>query len=98
MKLATSVDGGDGATYSAFVANFPSAVAQVMEETARAVGVDINLLLGRGEETTGGRDKSSIVADTVLTTPVTLVAGVRYRVAAYTGGDRKSTRLNSSHT
>lgn len=45
----TIVDGGDGASYSAFVANFPAAVARVMEETARAVGVDINLLLGRKE-------------------------------------------------
>ena len=31
----------------------------------RALGLGDHLLLGRGEESTGGRDKSSIVADTV---------------------------------
>ena len=44
------VDGGDGQAYSAFVANFPAAVARVMAETARAVGVDVRALLGRREE------------------------------------------------
>ena len=44
------VDGGDGQAYGAFVANFPAAVARVMAETARAVGVDIRSLLGGGEE------------------------------------------------
>lgn len=39
------VDGGDGQAYSAVVANFPAAVARVMEETARAVGVDVRTLL-----------------------------------------------------
>src|SRR5699024_11707329 len=32
---------------------------------ARGIGLGEFLLLGRGEETTGGRDKSSILADTV---------------------------------
>jgi flotillin len=40
------VDGGDGQAYAAFVANFPAAVARVMAETARAVGVDVRALLG----------------------------------------------------
>ena len=44
------VDGGDGQAYAAFVANFPAAVARVMAETARAVGVDIRALLGGREE------------------------------------------------
>jgi flotillin len=42
----TIVDGGDGQAYAAFVANFPAAVARVMAETARAVGVDVRSLLG----------------------------------------------------
>jgi len=46
----TIVDGGDGQAYGAFVANFPAAVARVMAETARAVGVDIRSLLGGREE------------------------------------------------
>ena len=44
------MDGGDGQAYAAFVANFPAAVARVMEETARAVGVDMRTLLGGREE------------------------------------------------
>ena len=43
------VDGGDGEAYSAFVANFPAAVARVMGETARAVGLDVRSLLGQKE-------------------------------------------------
>ena len=35
------VDGGDGQAYAAFVANYPAAVARVMAETARAVGLDV---------------------------------------------------------
>ena len=46
------VDGGDGNAYAAFVANFPAAVARVMAETARAVGVDVRAVLGSKE---GGR-------------------------------------------
>jgi flotillin len=44
------VDGGDGAAYAAFVANFPAAVARVMAETARALGVDLRTLLGSREK------------------------------------------------
>jgi flotillin len=44
------VDGGDGRAYAAFVANFPAAVARVMAETARAVGVDVRSLLGTKEK------------------------------------------------
>lgn len=43
------VDGGDGEAYAAFVANFPAAVARVMDETARAVGMDVRALLARTE-------------------------------------------------
>jgi flotillin len=43
------VDGGDGLAYAAFVANFPAAVARVMAETARAVGLDVRSLLGQKE-------------------------------------------------
>ena len=43
------VDGGDGQAYSAFVANFPAAVARVMSETANAVGLDIRSMLGGKE-------------------------------------------------
>jgi flotillin len=43
------VDGGDGQAYAAFVANFPAAVARVMAETARALGVDVKALLGGAE-------------------------------------------------
>jgi len=45
----TIVDGGDGQAYAAFVANFPAAVAKVMGETARAVGLDVRQLLGQKE-------------------------------------------------
>ena len=45
----TIVDGGDGQAYAAFVANFPAAVARVMGETARAVGLDVRTLLGQKE-------------------------------------------------
>ena len=41
------VDGGDGEAYAAFVANFPAAVARVLDETARAVGMDVRALLAR---------------------------------------------------
>ncbi|MFC7430702.1 MULTISPECIES: ribonuclease III [unclassified Agrococcus] len=34
-----------------------------LAEVARRIGLGAHLLLGRGEETTGGRDKSSILAD-----------------------------------
>ena len=39
--------------------------AQALAGIGRELGLGEHLLLGRGEETTGGRDKSSILADTV---------------------------------
>jgi ribonuclease III len=39
--------------------------AKALAGIGRELGLGAYLLLGRGEETTGGRDKSSIVADTV---------------------------------
>ncbi len=44
-------------------ASLVSSVA--LAEVARAIGLGKHVLLGRGEELTGGRDKSSILADTV---------------------------------
>ncbi len=46
------------AKYRAAVVN-----ARALAEVARELGVGEFLLLGRGEETTGGRDKGSILAD-----------------------------------
>ena len=39
--------------------------ARALADVGRALGVGAHLRLGRGEETTGGREKSSILADTV---------------------------------
>jgi len=39
--------------------------ARALAEVARGLDLGAHLRLGRGEETTGGRDKSSILADTV---------------------------------
>jgi flotillin len=39
------VDGGDGSSYAALVANFPAAVSRVLRETSRALGIDIDGLL-----------------------------------------------------
>lgn len=44
-------------------ASLVSSVA--LAEVARSIGLGAHLKLGRGEEQTGGRDKSSILADTV---------------------------------
>jgi ribonuclease-3 len=44
-------------------ASLVSSVA--LAEVARSIGLGSHLRLGRGEELTGGRDKSSILADTV---------------------------------
>ena len=44
-------------------ASLVSSVA--LAEVARAIGLGTHVRLGRGEELTGGRDKSSILADTV---------------------------------
>jgi flotillin len=42
----TVVDGGDGSSYTGAIAAFPAAVAAVLEQTGRAIGVDIPALLG----------------------------------------------------
>jgi ribonuclease-3 len=49
------------------LANLRAAVvnATALADVARALGLGEYLYLGRGEETTGGRDKSSILADTM---------------------------------
>ena len=39
--------------------------SRALAEVARTLGLGPHLLLGRGEETTGGRDKESILADTL---------------------------------
>jgi ribonuclease III len=39
--------------------------ARALAEVGRTLGLGQHVLLGRGEETTGGRDKSSILSDTV---------------------------------
>jgi ribonuclease-3 len=39
--------------------------ARALAEVARAIGLGTHLKLGRGEESTGGRNKSSILSDTV---------------------------------
>lgn len=39
--------------------------ARALADVARELGLGEHLLLGRGEENTGGRDKSSILADTL---------------------------------
>jgi flotillin len=46
------VDGADGAAYAGYVASYPAAVAKVLEETGRAMGIDFNALIGgKGEVT-----------------------------------------------
>jgi flotillin len=46
------VDGGDAGSYTAMLSAFPLGVARVLEETCRAVGVDVRALIesGRGKE------------------------------------------------
>lgn len=39
--------------------------SRALADLARELGIGDHLLLGKGEETTGGRDKSSILADTL---------------------------------
>ncbi|MGH3359385.1 MAG: ribonuclease III [Nocardioidaceae bacterium] len=39
--------------------------ARALADVARTVGIGVYIRLGRGEETTGGREKSSILSDTV---------------------------------
>ncbi len=40
------VDAGDGSSYAAIVAAFPTVVAKVMQETGEAVGVDLGAIIG----------------------------------------------------
>jgi hypothetical protein len=42
------VDGGDGHSFTGAVASFPAAVTHVLNETGRAIGVDMNKLLNGG--------------------------------------------------
>ncbi len=39
--------------------------ARALAEVARTIGLGVHIRLGKGEESTGGRDKSSILSDTV---------------------------------
>jgi flotillin len=39
------VDGGDGASFTGTLASFPAAVSQVLRETGRAIGIDMDELL-----------------------------------------------------
>jgi flotillin len=45
IEELTIVDGGDGSSFTAFVSGFPAVVSKVMEETGKAMGVDIPALL-----------------------------------------------------
>jgi len=40
------VDGGDGGSYGSLIASYPAAVARVLEETGRAMGLDLPGLMG----------------------------------------------------
>lgn len=42
------VDGGDGESFNAVAASHPAAVARVLDETGKALGIDIKKLLGAG--------------------------------------------------
>ena len=44
------VDGGDVKSFTGAVASFPAAVSEVLNETGKAVGVDMNTLLGRSKK------------------------------------------------
>jgi flotillin len=48
------VDGGDGASFTGAVASFPAAVAEVLKETGRALGIDMHELL-KGHHKEAGR-------------------------------------------
>jgi hypothetical protein len=45
VQAFTVVDGGDGQSFTGSVASFPAAVSEVLKETGRAVGVDMQKLL-----------------------------------------------------
>jgi flotillin len=48
------VDGGNGASFTAAVASFPAAVAEVLQKTGAAIGVDVGRLL-QSADASGGR-------------------------------------------
>lgn len=48
------VDGGNGASFTAAVASFPAAVAEVLQQTGAAIGVDVGSLL-RSADASGGQ-------------------------------------------
>jgi flotillin len=43
------VDGGDGESFNTVAASHPAAVARVLDETCRALGIDVKKLLGSGQ-------------------------------------------------
>lgn len=63
VKLYTQLPDVDEGVLAKRRASLVSSVA--LAEIARAIGLGAHIRLGRGEELTGGRDKSSILADTV---------------------------------
>jgi len=57
--------------------------ARALAEVARTIGLGEHIKLGRGEEATGGRDKASILSDTVEA-----VIGAVYLSAGFEGASR----------
>jgi len=57
--------------------------ARALAEVARTIGLGVHIKLGRGEEATGGRDKSSILSDTVEA-----VIGAVYLSGGFTAADQ----------
>lgn len=57
--------------------------ARALAEVARTIGLGEHIKLGRGEESTGGRDKASILSDTVEA-----VIGAVYLSAGFEGASR----------
>ena len=57
--------------------------ARALAEVARTIGLGQHIKLGRGEESTGGRDKASILSDTVEA-----VIGAVYLSAGFEGASR----------
>jgi ribonuclease-3 len=57
--------------------------ARALAEVARTIGLGEHVKLGRGEESTGGRDKASILSDTVEA-----VIGAVYLSAGFEGASR----------
>ncbi len=56
--------------------------ARALAGVARSLGIGEHLLLGRGEEATGGRDRSSILADTVEALLGAVYVGSGFEAAA----------------